>query len=108
MTKPRIARYDALITIEVPTLAADGQGGSVMTLTAGESRWARVERLPGVRKEGQRGTEHRYRVHFREVFTLDEHTHLIWRGQPLQIVAVQQEAGRSGRLRVDCISGRGL
>jgi head-tail adaptor len=108
VTKSRIAVYDAFITLETPSLVADGQGGSVLTLTPGESRWARVACLPGDREDGRRGVRHRYQVHFREVFELSEHTHIIWRGQRLQIVAIRQEPGRFGALSVECISGRGL
>jgi head-tail adaptor len=106
--RPRLAVYDALITLEVPTLTPDGQGGSALTLTTGESRWARVERLPVAPQEGQRGTAYRYRVQFREAFELSEHTHLIWRGQRLQILKIQQEPGRFGALSVECSSGRGV
>lgn len=108
MPGARISLYDALVGIETASFVPDGQGGSVMTLTPGDDRWARVEILPGAPEDGQRGVRHRYRVHFREVFDVSEHTHIIWRGQRLQVVAVRQEGGRFGPLSVECRSGRGL
>jgi hypothetical protein len=109
MARSRLAVYDALVTLETASFTPDGQGGSVMTLTPGESRWARVEILPPTQpQDGRRGVQHRYRVHFREAFYVNEHTHIIWRGQRLQVVAVRQEAGRFGALSIDCISGRGV
>ena len=107
-TRPRIAAYDELITLETPTLTPDGQGGTMLTLVAGESRWARVERLPATPRDGVRGVEKRYRIRFREVFALSEHTHLIWQGQRLSIISIQREPGRFGSLSVECRSEQGV
>jgi hypothetical protein len=106
---PRLASYDALVTLEVPTLTPDGQGGQALTLMPESDHWVRVERLPGTPRNDGRGVEQRYRVHFREVLELSEHTHIVWRGARLRVVDVRQAtAGRTGRLVVDCVRGQGV
>lgn len=106
MPQQPLAGFDQRVTLLVPTLTGDGQGGQERVLAPGATVWARVERLRGG-EEGVAGVEGRYRITFRARFALAQQAHLQWQGQVLRVVAIRDDGGRYAGMSVEAVIAGG-